>query len=281
MNPKIILFSLAAALLAASCSDANEPEARDVTVNGFKEQDPAGYAAYTAALRSWKATGHQVTYARLDNAPAVSVSERDFLRSVPDSIDFVAMRNSATLSQADRDDMALVRNDLGTRVLYYVTASDQAAPAADAVRSGVFDGVSVSDPEAAEVLAASLASADCVMIFEGTPSKLSADALDAFDYVLTDISHAADSYDIEFALRLAINYVPAEKLLLCVEPGGTITDPAGVSRNSLAGAAVAARSFAPQPGGIAINNVGNDYYDPDIIYKRTRGAIQLLNPAAK
>lgn len=281
MNPKIILFSLAAAAMLAACSDANEPEIKEVQVNGFKEQDPAGYAAYTSALRSWKATGHQVSYARLDNAPAVSVSERDFLRSVPDSLDFVAMRHSDSLSDYDRADITLVRNDFGTKVLYYVTAADQAEATASAVRAGEFDGVSVADPEAAEMLAASLASTDCVMIFDGTPSKLSAGALAAFDYVLTDVSRAADSYDVEFAVRMALNTVPAEKQLLLVEPGGNITDAAGVSRNSLAGAAAAAKAFAPQLGGIAINNVSADYYDPDIIYKRTRGAIQLLNPAAK
>lgn len=283
MNYKsIFLLPLAAvSVMLSGCSDANEPEIKEVQVNGFKEQDPAGYAAYTMALRAYKTSGHQVTYARLDNAPAVSVSERDFLRSIPDSVDFVAMRNAGRLSQFDRDDMALVRNDFATRVLYYVTSADEAGAAAAAVNAGEFDGVTVSDTDAAEQLATVLAATTCTMVFEGPVAGLSAATIDAFDYFLIDVSRAADTYDIEYQVRVALNTVPADKMLLCVAPGSSITDAAGVTRNSIAGAAVAAMSFSPILGGIAINDISADYYDPDIIYKRTRGAIQLLNPAAK
>lgn len=63
---------------------------------------------------------HALVYARLDNAPEVSSSEKDFLRALPDSIDLVSMRNAGRLSGFDREDMKLVRTDYGTRVLYYV-----------------------------------------------------------------------------------------------------------------------------------------------------------------
>lgn len=274
--------------LAGACSDANEPEIKDVQVNGFKEQDPAGYAAYTASLRQWKASDHAIVYACLDNAPEVSVSERDFLRSLPDSIDIVAMRNADRLSGFDREDMTLVRNDYGTRVVYYLDCATATAEkwqeAANAMRSGLFDGVTIASsaaPEAAQLQVLAETATGKTMIFEGSPSVLSADQIALFDYFITDASAAADSYDVELQVRMALLSVPASKLLLGTTPGGTLTDASGVSRNSIAGVAAAALGFSPELGGIAINGISADYYDPDIIYKRTRGAIQMLNPANK
>lgn len=288
---RICLTTLTAAVLlglTGACSDANEPEVKDVQVNGFKEQDPAGYAAYTARLRQWKATEHAIVYACLDNAPEVSVSERDFLRSLPDSLDIVAMRNADRLSQFDREDMTLVRNDYGTRVVYYLDCATATAEkwqeAANAMSSGQFDGVTIAStaaPESTQLQALAEAAPGKTMIFEGSPSVLSADQIELFDYFIVDVSAATDSYDVELQVRLALLSVPATKLLLGTKPGGTLTDAVGVSRNSIAGAATSVLGFTPQLGGIAINGISSDYYDPDIIYKRTRGAIQMLNPANK
>ena len=75
-------------------------EIHDSQVNGFKEQNPQEYAAYTQNLRAYKATKHAVVYARLDNAPEVSTGEKDFLRALPDSIDIVTMRNADRLPQS-------------------------------------------------------------------------------------------------------------------------------------------------------------------------------------
>lgn len=286
MNPKIILFSLAAAAMLAACSDANEPEIKEVQVNGFKEQDPAGYAAYTAALREWKATGHQVSYARLDNAPAVSVSERDFLRSLPDSLDFVAMRRSADLSQFDRQDMDLVRNDFATKVLYYLENDDANAvsEAVNSVNSKQFDGIviaSIVDNELISNIIESINAESATIIYDGSPSVISQGIRDRFDYYLISMDGATQTYDIQLELNLAMAFVDAEKILFCVIPTADMPDTHGYTRNAAASAAYYAKDSSPQLGGIAINNVSADYYDPDIIYKRTRGAIQLLNPAAK
>ena len=83
-------------------------EIHDSQVNGFKEQNPQEYAAYTQNLRAYKATKHAVVYARLDNAPEVSTGEKDFLRALPDSIDIVTMRNADRLSEYDREDMRIM-----------------------------------------------------------------------------------------------------------------------------------------------------------------------------
>ena len=120
---KLCLLTTFLSVAAVGCDDWTEMEIHDSQVNGFKEQNPQEYAAYTQNLRAYKATKHAVVYARLDNAPEVSTGEKDFLRALPDSIDLVSMRNAGRLSGFDREDMKLVRTDYGTRVLYYVDAS--------------------------------------------------------------------------------------------------------------------------------------------------------------
>lgn len=273
--------------LLSSCSDANEPEAREPEVIGPSQQDPAAYAAYTASLRAWKATPHHLTIGILDNAPEVSTSERDFLRSLPDSLDMVAMRNSAGLTGFDRADMAQVRADYATRVLYWLDATAPAESwdaAAKAVASGSFDGIVLSAntaPEPSAVATLVAATTGKTLILAGAPSLIDASQRDAFDYFLVDISSAKDNYDIELAVRLAMLSADASRLILATVPGLSLTDTSGVTRGSLAAAAITAKGFSPTLAGIAIDGIGADYYDPDIIYKRTRGAIQILNPAAK
>ena len=143
---------LTAFLLTAttSCDDWTEMEIHETDVNGAKEQNPEQYSVYTQNIRAYKATKHAVVYARLDNAPDKATSEKFFLRSLPDSIDIVSMRNADRLTDFDREDMAMVRADYGTRVLYYVdcTLGDKQnaaiASAAEAVRAGTFDGITLA-----------------------------------------------------------------------------------------------------------------------------------------
>lgn len=280
---RCLLLSAATTGLLTACSDWNEPEAREPEVITPAEQDPAAYAAYTASLRAWKATPHQVTVAVLDNAPEISVSERDFLRSLPDSIDFVAMRNANRLSQHDRDDIAMVRRDFATKVLYYLDCAsatpDQWQAAASAIASGQFDGAVVASATAPDATLLALLPDGSALFFEGSPSVLPESDRSRFSHFIIDITSAKDAYDIEMAVRLASLAADRSKLLLGTAPGGQLTDINGVTRNAVAGAAVAAKSSAPALGGIAIGNISADYYDADIIYKRTRGAIQILNPA--
>lgn len=279
-----VLFAVAASSLTA-CSDWNEPEARVPDVNGAEQQDPAAYAAYTSALRQWKATVHPICVALLDNAPEKSTDERDFLRSLPDSLDIVVMRNP--LSEFDRQDIAKVRADFATRILASldctVASAQQWQATADAIADGTFDGavlsaITVPDPSALQNFTSALPSGK-ILIFSGSPTAVPAELRSAFSYFIIDATDAADNFDLEMTIRLAAINVDPSRLLLCVQPTGRLTDAGGVARNALAGAAVAARTFTPALGGIAIDNVGSDYYDPDIIYRRTRGAIQILNPA--
>lgn len=287
----LCLLSVFLFTVPVSCDDWTEMEIHDSEVNGFKEQNPEQYAAYTQKLRAYKASKHALVYARLDNAPEVSSSEKDFLRALPDSIDIVTMRNANRLSDYDREDMKLVRADYGTRVLYYIDASvkeelnNSISAATDAVRKGIFDGITLGssssvDASTIKTMTDALGQTDCLLVFEGTPSMLPESSRSLFDYFVLDISSAADEYDVEVVVRLATDHgkTAADRLLLAVVPGATLTDYNGVTRNSITGAASSALTMGPL-GGIAIFNISADYYDADIIYKQTRGGIQFLNPA--
>lgn len=276
-----------------SCDDWTEMEIHDTQVNGAKEQNPEQYAVYTQNLRAYKATKHAVVYARLDNAPDKATSEKYFLRSLPDSIDIVSMRNADRLTDFDREDIKQVRTDYGTKVLYYIDTtveeklSTSITSAAEAVRAGTLDGItlaSVSEIDAATVksLTDALGQTPCLLVFEGTPSLLPEAQRSLFSYFVLDVSEAADEYDIETAVRFATGYgnTAARHLLLAVTPEGSLTDYNGVIRPAIAGAAHSALNMETPLGGIAIYNVSDDYYDTDIIYKQTRGGIQFLNPTS-
>ncbi|WP_458409599.1 glycoside hydrolase family 18 [Bacteroides congonensis] len=290
----LCLLTILLPVVLVSCDDWTEMEIHDSQVNGFKEQNPQEYAAYTQKLHAYKASKHAVVYARLDNAPEVSTSEKDFLRALPDSIDIVTMRNAGRLSEYDREDMKLVRADYGTKVLYYIDCTDKdklnvsIAAAVEAVRAGTFDGITLGS-EASAVDAAvvksfvdALGQTTCLLVFEGTPSLLPEAYRSLFNYFVLDISDASDEYDIETSVLYATGYgkVAPERLLLAVTPDGTLTDYNGVTRNAIGGAAYSALNMETPLGGIAIYNISADYYDTDIIYKQTRGGIQFLNPAS-
>lgn len=279
----------------AACDDWTEMEVHDFEVNGAAQQNPEQYAVYTQSLRAYKATKHAVVYARFDNAPEVSTSDKDFLRALPDSIDIVTMRNANRLTDYDREDMKLVRTDYGTKVLYYVDASTLAgdglnaaiSAAAAAVKEGTFDGITLAastavDAATVKALMDAIGQTSCLLVFEGTPSLVSEAQRSAFNYFVLDISGATDEYDIKTSVLYAMGYgkASADRLLLAVTPEGTLADLNGVTRTSIAGAVHCTLSMETPLGGIAIYNISADYYDADIIYKRTRGGIQLLNPAS-
>ena len=165
--------------------------------------------------------------------------------------------------------------------------NDAIASAAEAVRAGTFDGITLASSAAVDAatlksLTDALGQTPCLLVFEGTPSLLPEAQRSLFSYFVLDISEAADDYDIETEVRLATGYgnTAAGHLLLAVTPEGSLTDYNGVTRSAIAGAAHSALHMETPLGGIAIYNISDDYYDADIIYKQTRGGIQFLNPAS-
>lgn len=292
MNYKSIfnlcLLAVFLLLVPVGCDDWTELEIHDSQINGFKEQNPEQYAAYTQKLRAYKATKHALVYARLDNAPEVSSSEKDFLRALPDSIDMVTMRNANRLSDYDREDMKQVRADYGTRILYEVSATaDEGAltAAVAAVRSGEFDGITVTaqstvSETAMTLLSNALGQTDCLMVFEGKVAFVPEASRGIFDYFIYEIPAEADEFDVESILMYAAGFGVSSQLLLGIDPGYTLTDKMQQMYGAMGWIASYLHNNNSPAGGIAVHNISADYYDTEIIYKQTRGAIQILNPAS-
>lgn len=98
-----------AAGISAACSDWTEPEAVDQEIERPHEQNPALWQQYTKAVRAYKQSEHFFVYARLYNSPQPASSEKDFMRCLPDSLDFVSLTNADNFSKYDAEDMKRMR----------------------------------------------------------------------------------------------------------------------------------------------------------------------------
>jgi hypothetical protein len=292
-----------AALLAGgmtSCEEWNEPESVELNLIDPSKQDPAAWEKYTKALRDYKATDHSLVYARLDNAPEVSTSEKDFMRALPDSLDMVALRRASALTAHDMEDMAVMKQK-GTRVLYYIEVAspfdkltailDKAV--ADVAAHG-FDGYVVSvnmdfsaDPAtqaaaASQIVAKLSATTGKMLVFEGNPTFIAEADRAKFNYFVLDTTAAAHVMEVDMAIDYATGYasVPASKIILSATPSATITAVDNTKKDALT--EVSRMVFTAGPlAGMGVYNVGEDYYDASINYRRTKQVIQLLNPAHK
>ena len=118
MKQTIKYLILALLIPAAYCFTACDTDIEPIDQQIIKpdQQDQAQYAAYLAALKAYKASEHYVVYASLANAPAVPGSEKAFLRSLPDSLDIVALENAGNLTEYDIEDIPQAQAK-GTKIL--------------------------------------------------------------------------------------------------------------------------------------------------------------------
>lgn len=280
---KYIPFLLVA--LLASCT---EVETIDRTTLGPEQQNPELYARYLRALCDYKQSAHYLTYARMDNAPESSSSPRDYLHAMPDSLDMIALRRP--LSRFDVEDLPAVQAK-GTKLLAWADCADAAAAAA-AMRAALeqiaaygLDGLVLScgaTPLDEALLAQAATLTGKTLIFEGDPSGVAAASRERFDLYILD----ATAIGNVFALRQEVDYtldrlgIPASKLLVATTPAGMMDDTALKAQAALPLVARCVMSYGPLAG-LAVYDIGKDYYDPSTNYRRTKQAIALLNPAYK
>ena len=288
-----------ALLLGASCSDWTETETIDNTVRKPWEQDPVLWADYTAALRSYKASEHYLSYARLHNSPSPAASEQDFMRCLPDSLDIVTLTNADNFSAYDAEDMAAM-HEKGTKVLYQV---DYAARKAEfsgeaalktyldgviaAVAANGMDGYSFTtdplDAAATATIVATLSAARSdgqLLVFEGNPLSVAEADRAKLDFVVLDTEKAENTTEVQLLVLNATGYagIAPEKLLLAAEIDAPLQD---ADRTEYAAVELMARcvvEYGPLAG-FAACNIAGDYYHADRNYSTIRQAIQMLNPS--
>ena len=294
-----LILPVVVLLLGASCSDWTETENIDNTVLKPWEQDPVLWADYTAALRSYKASEHYLSYARLHNSPSPAASEQDFMRCLPDSLDIVTLTNADNFSSYDAEDMAAM-HEKGTKVLYQV---DYAARKAEfsgeaalktyldgviaAVAANGLDGYSFTadplDAAATATIVATLSAARSdgqLLVFEGNPLSVAEADRAKLDFVVLDTEKAENTTEVLLQVLNATGYagIAPEKLLLAAEIDAPLQDE---DRTEYAAVELMARcvvEYGPLAG-FAAYNIAGDYYHAEMNYQTIRTAIQTLNPS--
>lgn len=294
-----LILPVVVLLLGASCSDWTETENIDNTVLKPWEQDPALWADYTAALRSYKASEHYLSYARLHNSPSPAASEQDFMRCLPDSLDIVTLTNADNFSAYDAEDMAAM-HEKGTKVLYQV---DYAARKAEfsgeaalktyldgviaAVAANGLDGYSFTadplDAAATATIVATLSAARSdgqLLVFEGNPLSVAEADRAKLDFVILDTEKAENTTEVQLLVLNATGYagIAANRLLLAAEIDAPLQD---ADRTEYAAVELMARcvvEYGPLAG-FAAYNIAGDYYHAEMNYQTIRTAIQTLNPS--
>lgn len=296
----VLLFAMLAGL--TSCEDWTETETVKNNTKKPWEQDPALWAQYTAALREYKQSEHFIVYARIFNSPEVATSEKDYMRSLPDSLDIVSLANADNFSAYDREDLSVMR-EKGTKVLYQVDYAARSGEFATTETLGAYldrvvsdvaanhlDGYSftgivrIDDPAtaAAAALMVSKLSADAskLLVFEGNPLFIAADDRSKIDYFILDTEKTEDVQDVRMQILNATDYaaVPAEKLLLGAEASAKLRDEDKTEFAAIDEMSRRVISYGPLAG-LGVYNIGEDYYHSDMNYKTIRQAIQTLNPS--
>ncbi len=288
--------------LFTSCSDWTDMERVDDAVNKPWEQDPVLWAQYTEALRAYKKDTHFVAYVRLYNSPTVATSDKDFMRSLPDSLDMVSLLNADNFSDYDREDLPILHQK-GTKVLYQIDYAARVAELSDAAKLGAYldkvvalvkveglDGYAftgtpnVDDPAtvaASKLIVAKLSADDTkLLVFEGNPLFVAADDLSKIDFVVLDTYKSESVLDVRMQVLHALNYVqvPAEKLLLSAEAGAMLKDEERAEQTAITEIVKRVVSFGPLAG-FAAYTLEKDYYHSGGNYTVIRDAIQTLNPS--
>lgn len=285
----IRLTGILGALALAACDAGIEPI--DQQVRTPDAWNPAEWAAYAEGLRVYKAGDHYLTYACFDNAPERIESEKNCIRSLPDSLDAVILRNP--LSDFDREDVPELHKR-STRVLATADCSDPATAlqrldaTLQEIASSALDGIvirysgavtaeaSAVEPEVARRLA-SLSGK--TLVFEGNTAFVGAANRGLYDLYLLDVTSSSDIYGVESSLDYQTGYYGIEpgRILPLVSLTGTIADERGTAQPAPTkiSEAIRSRSLA----GMAFEGVSADYYSLTGNYSRLRAAIDLLNPA--
>lgn len=324
MKNKKLIFSLftAAALTAGagclltSCDDWTETEPVGYDITTPEGQNPELYARYTQAVRNYKEREHYFVCVRFDNGHSGG-GEKDFLRSLPDSIDAVILENAAALTSFDLEDMAVLQRNFATRMLFSFNLTQLKEEAESTgkelkplltsaldnmlavIADKGLDGASISytgdiglGSNAATNAAVAemrqlvldkitpLAKADKTFFMEGSPLFIPDANRDLFACYVLRTTAITTGNQLSLSINEAVQYagVPANKVLITADPELLVKDNSGEPASQVTFFSTQVVDRGPI-GGLMIQNVIADYTHPDITYQETRSVIQTLNPS--
>ena len=286
----------------ASCSQWTETES--ITINTVLpwEQDPQLWEEYKAAIRDYKSRDHSLIYVRFENSPEGAVSEKGYMRCLPDSLDIVSLTNAENFSAFDAEDMEWMKS-LGTKVLYQIdfasdpqalldqTARDAAIDRAIAtVQDNALDGFSLTgipkEDGGATAAAAKAAverlvaarSEGQLIAFEGNPAFIPQEDIQSVDLFVLATEAVENGYDLRNVVLDATDWgVPKEKMLLAADFDGVYYDSDNAETPVLEAMADNVIIYGPMAG-LALYGIESDYYHYDGDWLTLRSLISRMNP---
>ena len=108
----------------SACTDWTRPESVEIHYPTLEEQNPELYEAYMQLLRDYRSSDHMVTFVKFDNLSTVPAGQSEHLNALPDSVDFVILKNPDNLSESIVSEMNEIRSMKGIKTLYTVSYSD-------------------------------------------------------------------------------------------------------------------------------------------------------------
>ncbi|WP_418214107.1 glycoside hydrolase family 18 [Bacteroides difficilis] len=301
------LFLLLALFATASCSDWTDQKTVDIDPQHAKEQNPELWARYMEALRTYRKSEHFITYGSFDNGAEKPKNEGAYLRSLPDSLDIVTPVHPESLTSYDCEDILLLQ-EKSIKVLYLVDYTAQMSTLTDAAKLGAWldktiatasqlgmNGFAIKGTplyggteaeqaarrEAAKLIVSKLSAGlrdDDLLIFEGDPAFVDTDDLDKLDYVVLNTATIANAVDLKLYVTNVIDNLALakDKLLLSAKVGSKLVSEEGDKLDAVANMTDRVISVGPL-GGLAIYNLGDDYFHTGMNYEVTRKAIQMMN----
>lgn len=323
MKNKKLIFSFIAAIftvstgyLLTSCDDWTETEQVGYNVTTPEGQNPELYARYAQAVRDYKGRKHYIVCVRFDNGHS-GEGEKDFLRSMPDSIDAVILENTETLNTADLEDIPVLQHNFAIKILSAFSLTDikleaestgqelktLLIPALDNMVNVVsekgLDGASISytgdiglGNDAATNATISemrqlllekitpLAKAGKTFFLESNPLFIPEADRDAFSCYILSTTSATNASQLSLFIDEATQYagVSPDKLLITADPELIVKDNDGELTPQVTFFSTQVIDRGPI-GGLMIQNVKTDYTHPSVTYQETRNAVQTLNPS--
>lgn len=277
-------------LALAACNADIEPVGQSLVPP--EDQNPAQWAEYMDVLRNYKQSDHYTIYVHFDNAPEQVVSEKNCLRSLPDSLDIVALKNP--LSQFDREDLAAL-HEKSTRVLLTADCSDPATAvgkfdeALAAIAADGLDGIAIrftgAVTDAAKAAGAAIAAKfgaldGKTIVFEGNPSFIGSADRARYDLFVVDVVSGTSLFSLQSEIEYLVDRfgIEASKLLLATSFSATMLDESLKETAAIPVVARCVMAWGPLAG-LGLSGVNDDYYSSTVNYPQTKAAINLLNPA--
>lgn len=296
-------YCLLALMLCASCTEWNTTESLTIETTRPWDREPELWEEYKADIRDYKSRDHSLVYIRFENSPENAVSEKGYMRCLPDSLDIVSLTNAGNFSQFDAEDMEWMRS-VGTKVLYQVDfagrteeLSDEAAltacldKAIASVRDNGLDGWSFTGtPKSGDDRIAALSkkmvetlsaarTAGQLLVFEGHHAFIAAEDIEKIDLFVLGTETLENSYDLRNMVTDAEEYgIPKSKTLLAASSEGVYYNDENKEVPVIDAMADNTILHGPMAG-LALYGMEPDFYHYEGNWLKIRSTIERLNPS--